>query len=469
MKPLSLKLGKILLTTLILAACAAGTLSAQSSENASEAGGGGGGGASPLIEPTIPPAPPAAETKVDWNAIARQSLLFTGFQHAFRVGTEPGTRQGLKGPIFRGYLDSVTNLHGWGDGDQFYVNYVGHPMQGAVSGFIYIQNDPLAKKLRFGSDPRYWRTRMKAMGVSWMYSTWFEIGPISEASIGKIQSRRPQQGFVDHVVTPVIGTGWLVAEDFLDEKLILPFERRFENRWARMMVRSWLNPSRSFSNILQFKSPWHRDNRGGILQSNYRAPSSLAPEAKRPYPLSAPLEITAVPFWNRYKGAQCAGGGAQVAYRLAPAWQIVGQVGGCELRHVGANKSGDLLTYLVGPRWTPMAERRLSPYAQLLFGGNKFTRYEVDRDRDTTLTANAKQKAIDVPAEMYTKSDIRTGLALSAGTGVDIRLNPVFAFRLASVEYARSWTVVPGLGNDGRAYNHGLQLSTGLILRMGTW
>lgn len=63
------------------------------------------------------------------------------------------------------------------------------------------------------------------------YSTWFEIGPVSEVSLGNIQSRRPQQGFVDHVVTPMPGAGWLVAEDFLDEKLILPFERRFEKKW----------------------------------------------------------------------------------------------------------------------------------------------------------------------------------------------------------------------------------------------
>ena len=404
---------------------------------------------------------------VDWQAIARQSAIFTGVQHAFRLGTEPGTRSGMKGPFWGGYADSVGNLHGWGDGDVFYVNYIGHPMQGAVSGMIYVQNDPQARLMRAGRDPRYWRSRMKAMGASWAYSTWFEIGPVSEASVGKIQGRRPQQGFVDHVITPVVGTGWLIAEDFLDEKIILPFERRFENTFARMMMRSWLNPSRSFSNALRLKVPWYRDSRGGILQGHYRAPHVMEPEAPREFPKAAPIEVTALPFWTRFDGTQCAGGGGQAAFRLSPSWQIVGQLSGCQLRDLALNKTGDSLTYAIGPRWTPLAERRLSPFAQVLVGGNKLTRYEVDPIREKLLKAEAKRKGRELPGpESYSQSDIRHGLALLAGTGIDIRLNPAFAFRLASVEYARSWA---GSTTDSRSYNQGLQLSTGVILRMGTW
>lgn len=405
------------------------------------------------------------ENEVDWQSVARQSALFTGIQHAFRLATEPGTRAGLKGPFFSGYADSAGFLHGWDDGDPFLVNYIGHPIQGAVSGMIYVQNSPAARAQRFSRDPRYWRSRVKAMGIAWAYSTWFEIGPFSEASIGKIQSRQPQQGFVDHVITPVMGTGWLVAEDLLDEKLILPFERRFENRWARMIVRGGLNPSRSFSNALRFKAPWHRDNRGGILAANYRAPVELAPEPSRHFPKAAPLEVTAVPLWTRFKNTQCAGGGGQVAYRLSLHWQLVGQLSGCQLRDLPAHTSGDSLTYVIGPRWTPLSERRLSPYAQVLLGGNKLTRYEVDPLREALLKADAKRKKLAAPApELYTRTNIQNGMALLAGTGLDIRLNPAFALRLASVEYARSWAPV-----DSRSYNQGLQLSTGMILRMGTW
>jgi hypothetical protein len=408
--------------------------------------------------------PPASGNAVDWRAIVRQSAFFTGIQHGFRLATEPGTRAGLKGPFWSGYADSVGNLHGWGDGDQFYVNYVGHPIQGAVSGFIYIQNDPQAKQLRFSRDPRYWRTRLKAMGAAWAYSTWFEIGPVSEASIGKIQSRRPQQGFVDHAVTPIVGTGWLIAEDFLDEKVILPFERRFENQWARMMVRGWLNPSRSFSNILRLKVPWYRDSRGGVMRGHYRAPAIPDPEPPRDFPKAAPVEITAIPFWTRFDGSQCAGGGAQAAFRLSPHWQLAGQLSGCQLRDLAPHTTGDSLTYSLGPRWTPLAERRLSPFAQVLFGGHKITRYQIDRAREQLLKSEAmRRKLAPPPPETYSQTNIRHGLALAAGTGVDIRLMPALALRLASIEYARSWA------GDARAYNRRLQLSSGLILRMGTW
>jgi hypothetical protein len=260
----------------------------------------------------------------------------------------------------------------------------------------------------------------------------------------------------------------LIAEDFLDEKLILPFERRFENKWARMMMRSWLNPSRSFANALRFKVPWYRDSRGGIMYGHYRAPHVMEREAPREYPKAAAIEVTALPFWTHFDGTQCAGAGGQAAFRFSNSWQLVGQLSGCELRDQAPNISGDSLTYAIGPRWTPLAERRISPFAQVLVGGNKLTRYENDPVRERLLKAEALRKGLKAPdPELYSKSSYVHGLALSAGTGVDIRLNPALALRLASIEYARSWAGASVA--DGRTYHQGLQLSTGVILRMGTW
>lgn len=73
---------------------------------------------------------------VDWGHLIRQSLFFLTIENGFRCATEDGTREGFSDPFFRGYLNSVGNLHGWNDGDPFIVNYVGHPMQGAVSGYL---------------------------------------------------------------------------------------------------------------------------------------------------------------------------------------------------------------------------------------------------------------------------------------------------------------------------------------------
>ena len=103
-------------------------------------------------------------------------------------------------------------------------------------------------------------------------------------------------------------------------------------------------------------------------------------------------------------------------------------------------------------------------------GGNKLTRYETDPVRERLLKAEAERNGLKPPApESYSIADIRRGVALSAGTGIDIRLKPALAFRLASIEYARSWAGAPGAAPESRTYNRGLQLSTGVILRMGTW
>ena len=65
----------------------------------------------------------------------RASGRFLAVEHAFRLATEPGTRDGLKGKFFGNYARAVGSIHGWSDGDEFYVNYVGHPAQGSVAGF----------------------------------------------------------------------------------------------------------------------------------------------------------------------------------------------------------------------------------------------------------------------------------------------------------------------------------------------
>jgi hypothetical protein len=56
----------------------------------------------------------------------------------------------MKGPFWKDYFNSVGNLRGWGDGDEFLVNYIGHQMEGAVAGFIQIQNDPKGKRQEVG-------------------------------------------------------------------------------------------------------------------------------------------------------------------------------------------------------------------------------------------------------------------------------------------------------------------------------
>ena len=91
----------------------------------------GAAGAVPVINsPTV-----VRETGVDWGHLIGSSLAFLAVSHTYRYATEATTRRSFDEPFFPYYGNAVANLHGWGDGDPFLVNYVGHPMEGAVAGF----------------------------------------------------------------------------------------------------------------------------------------------------------------------------------------------------------------------------------------------------------------------------------------------------------------------------------------------
>jgi hypothetical protein len=198
-----------------------------------------------------------APARFHWGAAFKQSLLFLSVQHGYAL-TQPKTRRELGGNFFEDYARSVRSLHGWGDGGRFFTNYVAHPMQGSLMGFVQVQNDPAGSRLRFGRTSEYWRSRMKALAWSAAWSTQFEIGPISQASIGNV-GLHGKQTYVDLVMTPTAGLGMLVVEDALDRYVIERIERRSHNRYVRILSRMALNPTRSSANLLRFKKPWHRD------------------------------------------------------------------------------------------------------------------------------------------------------------------------------------------------------------------
>lgn len=199
-----------------------------------------------------------------WKSALSDASLFLGVEHGFRLLQDPLVRQGLRGPFFEDYANSVKNIHGWADGDPFFVNYVGHPTQGAVAGFIEIHNDPRYRSVEFGASPRYWKSRFRAMAFSAAYSLQFEIGPVSEASIGNSQLKSPNVGVVDWVITPTLGTVWVVGEDLTDKYLIRKIERHTRSVSLMAVARTFLNPCRGMSNIMGRRAPWHRDDRPGI-------------------------------------------------------------------------------------------------------------------------------------------------------------------------------------------------------------
>jgi hypothetical protein len=420
-----------------------------------------------------------AEDKVNWAALFRHSSFMLGTQHGFRLATEEGTRKGMQGAFFPGWYNSLSNLHGWSDGDGFLVNYVGHPMQGSSSAFIWVQNDGRNRYLEFGNNRQYWKSRLRATFWSWAYSTQFEIGPISEASIGKIQSRYPQQGFVDHVATPTVGLAWMLAEDVLDKFVIRRFEERFENNWARMMMRGWLNPTRTFANLMRWKEPWYRDSRKGIY--SYRkgdpvaagAPERKARGTRGDWKSMAPVEFTsATGYWMNPAGVDalhCIGGLGTLQYNSSPEWSWIAEVGGCKMFGFEgireANFAGDVLTYGVGRRRT-WRNGRLMPYAQLLAGGKRITINEelIDLKAQWQAQNPGKRPGYELHRR-WTRFNQANGFALQAGAGLELGLNDVATLKLLGVDYNYAW--LPR--SEVAAYPNSFRVSMGFKLRMGNW
>ncbi|HUS18741.1 MAG TPA: hypothetical protein VMZ25_03750 [Terriglobales bacterium] len=224
---------------------------------------------SDVLEPIDPPYRP--RQGFQWGAALRQSGKLLIFQQGMMLATDKWARYSLTHfRFFPQYFSSVRGgLHQWDDGDPFLDNYIGHPLQGAVTGFIQVQNDPRGRALSFGNNKTYWKSRLKAMAWTAAYSTQFEIGPISESSIEKLGSFQyqncnqcplvPGAGWVDIVVTPTMGTAWLVTEDVLDRYVVQRIERKLgRGKWSNLF-RSVLNPSRVAANALRMKAPWYRD------------------------------------------------------------------------------------------------------------------------------------------------------------------------------------------------------------------
>jgi len=211
--------------------------------------------------------PPKTNPGIQWAPFLSQMFLLTSIENGLRM-TEEKTRDKLSGPFFDDWMASVRSLQGWDDGGRFFTNYIAHPMQGATAAYIFKNNNTRYNTLTFSpTDKRYWSMTGLALFFATVQSAQFELGPYSEASLGNVGQEVDEDlgyskmAWVDLVITPTIGTGWLVAEDAIDKHVIQPMERHFGSRAVRIPMRIILNPIRSFSNVLRIKSPTYRDDR----------------------------------------------------------------------------------------------------------------------------------------------------------------------------------------------------------------
>lgn len=221
--------------------------------------------AAPVVSLAQEPLQPAFtssddEEGADVLGAFADSLKLLMIEHGFRIALQDKTRRELGGNFWIDYHRSVRIPRQWDDTDAWWVNYIGHPIHGAAAGYIWLDHEPRAPA-DFTASPRYWSSRARATAFAAVYSLQFEIGPLSEASIGNVGMKARTTGWVDHVVTPVGAFGWIVAEDALDRYFVKWFESRVGNRAARMLVRLVLNPGRALSNSSSGRVPWHREGR----------------------------------------------------------------------------------------------------------------------------------------------------------------------------------------------------------------
>jgi len=437
----------------------------------------------------IPASPPARTAVISrtpsfqFEPAAEQAALFTGIMHAKRFISEAGTRDALHGRFFADYIDSITELRGWDDADGFLTSYIGHPMEGAVFHFIQFQNDPRYRSLVFNEGREYWISCLRALAFSAAWSTQWTLGLASEASLGNVQLHS-SPGFVDLVGTPTLGTGWAIGEDAVDRYLIARLERHTANRPLLMLVRGFANPTRTFANIMAGRRPWQRDSRPGLFGTAFaeRAESvrtgqtandwnrlaAPLPKTQGLYPEIAPIELEASAHYESFLGGgSCIGGGGQGAFRLSDSLQLVAEISGCLIVNMPTNQSGDSLLYAAGPRWTPRAAHRISPYSQLLFGGRKVTHeilFPEERKRLEDEWDAGQLKHYPMRSD-YSIEHGANGATLVAGGGVDINVNPALTVRVANLEFARSFVPVV----DGINAQRGVRFSSGLVLRIGTW
>ena len=431
-------------------------------------------------------------TRFRWKPALGESLLFTGIMHTFNLTTEAGTRDTLNGHWFAHYTQSVSELRGWSDSDRFMAPYVGHPIEGSVFGFIERQNDPQFRLVQFGDGREYWISMLRSMAYGAVWHTQWKIGPASEASIGNVMLHA-SPGFITLVDTPTLGFVTMLAEDAADRYLIMGLENRTNNRAAIILVRSFLNPGRTFANMMAFKVPWNRETRLGLFGPNYDLRKELMEEYKNggekpfvfvkdawkpegvdfnhPHSKAADIELTAFPYYETFLGGgSCIGGGGSGAARVNPSWQVITEVSGCLIMHQPFyNYSADSLFYGGGFRWTPRSTRRFSPFAQFMFGGRKVTQ-EIDnlplKKQLLTEWNNGSGALAHYPARSaYEFQTAQNGPSIAVGGGFDWVVTRPFAWRIINVEYTRSWM------NDvaGIHPQEGLKISTQAVVRIGTW
>jgi len=213
-------------------------------------------GATGTGDPSAPAGSSTAGPSITWGPLLSQSLGLLVFQHWFRATFEDGTWAAtVEGPFWDDYVKSVKGLCCWNDGDKGTTNWLFHPMLGSGAAFLFANNHRDSQLTPPGNNRAYWGVKGKQMAFSFVYSTYFELGPVlSEAAIGNVGIDYSEQTWQDILVTPTLGTAFSIGEDLLRVYVIDKVDRK--NHFWGATLAIFLNPTRSFINLFALKKPW---------------------------------------------------------------------------------------------------------------------------------------------------------------------------------------------------------------------
>jgi opacity protein-like surface antigen len=155
------------------------------------------------------------------------------------------------------------------------------------------------------------------------------------------------------------------------------------------------------------------------------------------------------------------GGSASIAFNLNRYLGIVGDFGGLDdtqllLSGAGANptttvdSSGTVFTYLFGPRLSFRGHDRVTPFGQVLFGGIHAS--------EATLSSGCTGTGCTLlPSE--------SKFAMTAGGGLDVKVNHHLAIRVIQAEYLM--TNFEDRTTGASATQNDMRLSSGIVFRFG--
>jgi hypothetical protein len=223
--------------------------------------------------------------RVHVGQLVISSAIFNAFQNAGNLYTGYWYRyETTHGAWWNRYVNSVEGWRWdvWSDNNPFLDDYVGHPMMGSITDYLWIQNDPKSMTLEQSNTWPYWRRMLRAGAFSTFYSFEWKLGPLGEAAIGHNGDHyfsdanntvyTNETGWVELVTTPGGGMLWTIAEDALDKHVVRRLEAKSRNPLALTMYQ-FLTPSRATANILRFRPPWYRDSRTVKAKSFFSEPA----------------------------------------------------------------------------------------------------------------------------------------------------------------------------------------------------